>query len=278
MLSGRVCFLATAPFWGNHIVPGSRSVSAPLRRTLVVALVGLCPAAAVAQSRWVVDPKTSLVWWQMSPHLNHLWGTTCPEDRSWRPGENRSPGWRVNPRLKLPEGFSNVDDTVNVPLFPRDEVEAVCSEAVKGEVFLPDTVTWKSARGEVSAKADKLVSGQVMRDMLTHQVLESATFPDITFKLDSLVGFTKEPDAMVGSAVGTLTIRGIVEPVTASLRVFPDGGGMRVLAKFRVTADTLTKKIIPKIRIFGLGGNTNIWHDFFMGADLVFLRDGAGAN
>lgn len=269
----------TVPFWGNHIVPGSRSLSAPLGRTLAVALLGLVPTVAVAQSRWTVDPKTSLVWWQMSPHLNHLWGTTCPEERSWRPGESRSPGWRVNPRLKLPEtGYANVDDTVNVPLFPRDEVEAVCSEAVKGEVFLPDTLTWKGAHGEVTAKVDALVSGQAMRDMLTHQVLESQSFPDITFTLDSLVGFTKQPGALVGSAIGTLKVRGVNEPVTAALRVFPDGGGMRVLAKFRITADTLTKKFIPKLRIFGLGGNTNIWHDFFMGADLVFVRDGAGAN
>ena len=35
----------------------------------------LTAVAAHAQTRWVVDPKASLVWWQMSPNLNHLWAT-----------------------------------------------------------------------------------------------------------------------------------------------------------------------------------------------------------
>ena len=260
-------------------MPGSRLLPAPLRRPLIAALAGLLPTVAVAQNTWRVDPKTSLVWWQMSPHLNHLWGTTCAEERSWRPGENRSPGWRINPRLKLPEtGFSSMDDTVNVPLFPRDEVEAVCSEVVSGEVTLPDTVTWHDARGTVTVKVEGLVSGQAMRDMLTHQVLESKSFPEIRFTLDSLVGMKKEPDAIVGRAIGIMSIRGVQQPIVASLRVFPDVGGIRVLAKWRMTADTLSHKIIPKIRIFGLGSNTAIWHDFFMGADLIFLREEAGAH
>ena len=260
-------------------MPGSHLLSAPFRRALAVALVGLLPAVAVSQTRWVVDPKTSLVWWQMSPHLNHLWGTTCPEERSWRPGENRSPGWRINPRLRLPgAGAAGSDDTLNVPLFPRDEVEAVCSAAVQGDVTLPDTVTWRGARGTVTAQADGLVSGQAMRDMLMHQVLETKSFPQIRFVLDSLVDMRKQEGAIVGSMFGMLTVRGIDEPIIASVKVFPDAGGMRVLAKWHITADTLTHKIIPKIRIYGLGGNTNIWHDFYMGADLVFQREDTGAH
>ena len=234
---------------------------------------------AVSQTRWVVDPKVSLVWWQMSPHLNHLWATTCPEDRSWRPGENRSPGWRISPRLRLPQsGFANVDDTVNVPLYPRDEVESVCSQAVQGEIIVPDTVTWRGAHGQVTAMAEALISGEAMRDILMHQVLETKTFPNIRFTLDSLVGFTRQADAIVGSAVGILSVRGVDEPIIAAVKVFPDGGGMRVLAKWRITADTLSKKLIPRIRVFGLGGNTNLWHDFFMGADLVFRAEEAGAH
>jgi polyisoprenoid-binding protein YceI len=146
------------------------------------------------------------------------------------------------------------------------------------EMDLPDTVTWQGAHGSVSVNADGIVSGQGMRDMLMHQVLETQSFPRITFTLDSLVGFTKEPDAIVGSAIGILHIRGIEQPIVASLRVFPDVGGMRVLAKWRWTADTLSHKIVPKVRIYGLGSNTNIWHDFFMGADLIFVREEAGAH
>lgn len=281
LVSAHIALLGVrhAIVWGNHIVLGSRSLTVPLRPALIAALVGVVPAAAAAQAHWKVDPKTSLVWWQMSPHLNHLWGTTCPEDRSWRPGENRSPGWRINPRLRLPEsGFAAVDDTVNVPLFPRDEVEAVCAEQVAGEVNLPDTVTYRGATGSIRVKAEGLVSGQQMRDMLMHQVLEIQSFPEITFRLDSVVGLRKETDALVGSALGLLTLRGVQEPIVASLRVFPDAAGMRVLARWRMTADTLSHKFIPKVRIFGLGSNTNIWHDFFMGADLIFVKDEAGAH
>ena len=261
-------------------MPGSRSLPALLRCLLVAACAGILPAVALSQTRWVVDPKSSLVWWQMSPHLNHLWGTTCPEERSWRPGENRSPGWRINPRLRLPgQGEASNDDTVNVPLFPRDEVEAVCSPAVKGEVFLPDTVTWRGAHGTVSVLTEGLVSGQAMRDILTHQVLQAKSFPDITFKLDSLVSMKREKDALVGTLVGTLSLHGVDEPITATVRMFPDGGGMRVLAKWRMTIEELTHNVIPKIRMYSLGANTNIWHDFFMGADLVFIHaEQAGAN
>jgi YceI-like protein len=233
---------------------------------------------AVAQTRWIVDPKVSLVWWQMSPHLNHLWATTCPEELSWRPGENRSSGWHINPRLKLPEvGFGNVDDTVNVPLYPRDEVQPVCSEAVQGQVLLPDTMTWQGASGEVAVTADALVSGQAMRDVLMHQVMDTHKFPKIRFTLDSLVGLTRQGDALVGSAVGTLTVRGMQEPITAEVKAFPDAGGMRVLAKWRMPADAL-RALVPKLRYLSLGANTNIWHDFFMGADLVFHAEEAGAH
>ena len=93
----------------------------------VLGLLGIATAAfaqtSAEPSRWTVDSKTSLAWWQMSPNLNHLWATTCPGDPSWRPGEDRSPGWNFDPNLRLPKtGYSNVDDTINVPLFPRHRV------------------------------------------------------------------------------------------------------------------------------------------------------------
>lgn len=243
----------------------------PQARLLAVALVGLLPAAAAAQARWTIDPKTSLVWWQMSPHLNHLWATTCPQDPSWRPGENRSSGWNINHKLKLPKGGSaNVDDTVNVPLYPRDTVQSLCNEAVQGEVLLPDTVTWRDARGEVTATADALISGETMRDVMMHQVLETKKFPKICFTLDSLVHVTRQGSRLVGSAVGTLTVRGGQQRVTAEVEAFPDAGGMRVLAKWHFPVETLMRELAPKVLYRSLGGSTNLWHDFFMGADLVF--------
>ena len=52
-------------------------------------------------------------------------------------------------------------------------------------------------------------------------------------------------------------------------------GGMRVLVKWRFPAWELLD-LTPKLHYLGLGVTTNLWHDFFMGADLVF-RHGATA-
>jgi polyisoprenoid-binding protein YceI len=251
-----------------------------MRRSLAAAVIGLLAAAAAqAQTRWTVDPKASLVWWQMSPNLNHLWATTCPEERSWRPGENRSSGWNIDPKLKLPRsGYGNVDDTLRVPLFPRPRVSSVCSEAVEGRVVLPDTVGWRGAHGQVVVRSDALITGQAMRDLAMHRVLQTSQFPEIRFTLDSLVGLTKRADTLFCSAVGILTVRTMQEPTTAEVKAFPEAGGMRVLAKWRIPAATLQIDLVPKLHYMGLGANTLIWHDFFMGADLVFRPETPAAN
>ncbi len=250
-------------------------------RSLAAALVGLVTAAAalVAQTHWTVDPKTSLAWWQMSPNMNHLWATTCPADSSWRPGENRSSGWVINPKLKLPHsGYGNVDDTVHVPLYPRHTVHADCVEAVRGDVVVPDTVHWHGVHGTVAVQGEALVTGQAMRDVMMHQVMQTTRFPEIQFTLDSLVDLTKRADTLVGRAIGTLTIRGVQKAVTATLQAFPDGGGLRVLARWRFPAPLLLLDFTPKLSYLGLGANTMIWHDIFMGADLVFRPETAAAN
>jgi hypothetical protein len=250
------------------------------RRSLAAALIGLLAAAAAhAQTRWIVDPKASLAWWQMSPNLNHLWATTCPEERSWRPGENRSSGWNIDRKLKLPRsGYGNVEDTLHVPLFPRPRVSAVCGEAVEGVVLLPDTVGWRGARGQVAVRSDALITGQAMRDVTMHQILQTAQFPEIRFTLDSVVGLTQQADTLFGSAVGTLTLGGKPVPTTAAVKAFPEAGGMRVLAKWHVPAATLQLELVPKLHYLGLGVNTLIWKDFFMGADLVFRPEAPAAQ
>ena len=255
----------------------SSSFPRPRRRTLVAAGVGLLAAAAAlpAQTHWTIDPKTSLAWWQVSPHLNHLWATTCPQEPSWRPGEGRSSGWKAE--VDVPGGTGNVDDTVDVPIHPRHKVRSVCRDAVAGAVHLPDSVRWRGARGQVTVRADALLMGEAMRDVMMHQVLETAQFPEIQFSLDSLVQVTRQADTLVASAVGTLTVHGRSMTIAAPLKAFPDGGGMRVLAKWRMPAWALND-LTPRLKSLGLGVSTNIWHFFFMGADLVFRPEGAAAN
>lgn len=238
------------------------------------------PAVAHAQVRYTADPKTSLAWWQMSPHLGHLWATTCPGDSSWRPGEGRSSGWYINPKLKPPKtGLAGVDDTIHVPLYPRGEkVYPMCVEAVRGEVVAPDTVHWRGTLGTVMVRGETFVTGETMRDLLMHQVMQTGQFPDIVFSLDSLTDVHKKGDTLSGNAVGILTFRDLKTPTTAIVKAFPSAGGMRVLAKWRVPAHALIE-MTPKLHYLGLGANTNIWHDFFMGADIVFRPatvEGAG--
>jgi hypothetical protein len=250
--------------------------SGPLYRLPWLALAGLLvPVSVHGQGRWVVDSKSSLAWWQMSPNLNHLWATTCPADRNWRPGESRSSGWHINPRIKLPTyGYGNVEDTVHVPLFPRDTVRPFCVQAVRGEVVVADSVHWTGVHGMVAVESDALITGEAMRDVMMHQALESAQYPEIQFTLDSLVGVTKQGDTLRGSAVGTFLLREMPRPIVAAVQVFPDAGGLRVLAKWHIPATDL-KELTPMIHRLGLGVNTQLWKTFFMGADIVFRHAAA---
>jgi hypothetical protein len=121
-----------------------------------------------------------------------------------------------------------------------------------------------------------------MRDLLMHQVMQTAQFPDIVFSLDSLAGITKRGDTLHGQAIGVLTFRDQKTPTVAVVSAFPTAGGMRVLAKWRIPARNLIT-MTPKLEYLGLGLNTNIWHDFFMGADIVFrpvpvAPEGRGSN
>ena len=245
---------------------------------LVGCLILACSTAARAQSRWTVDSKSSLAWWQMSPHLGHLWATTCPGDSSWRPGEGRSSGWYINPKLKIPStGLAGVDDTVHVPLWPRPRVYQNCVEAVRGEVVAPDTVTWRGTLGTILVKGETFVTGETMRDLLMHQVMQTGQFPDMSFSLDSLTDLRHQGDTLVGKAIGVLTFRDQKYPVVAALKSFPNGSAMRVTGKWRMPARDL-KEMAPKLHYMGLGVNTNIWHDFFMGFDIIFVPAPTGSR
>ncbi len=245
------------------------------------ALLGLLfvASAAHAQARWVVDSKLSLAWWQVVPHLHHLWATTCPGEPSWRPGEGRSSGWAINPALPLAEaGYAISMDTIQVPKYPRHRVhEGVCAEAVRGEVVAPDTVRWRGVHGTVAVVAEALIMGESMRDVSMHRVMQTGQHPEITFALDSLVGMTKRGDTLVGNAMGVVTIRGVVKPTTASVKAFHDAGGMRVLAKWHIPAQDLLE-LAPGLHYIGMGAETRFWKLFFMGVDLVLRPAAASGN
>ena len=226
---------------------------------------------APAQTRLRVDPRTSLAWWQVNPHLNHLWATTCPEEPSWRPGEGRSSGWVIGEGLRPPKhGYAAVSDTSIVPVYPRKAVLPLCSEAVEGEVVVADTVRWQGVSGEVIVRAEALITGEERRDAYTRQaIFQIERYPEIRFFIDSIVNVTEQADTLRGTVVGRFNVHGVTKPMTAAVRAWHETRGLRVLAKFRVDAQDLTEQYGFSRFALGLGVVTRIWQDLFMGVDLV---------
>jgi hypothetical protein len=244
-----------------------------------IALAGLQfqAVAAAAQTHWTIEGNSSLAWFQIVPHLNHLWSTTCPGDPGWRPGEGRNSGWYINPAL--PQlSYADTPDTVHVPVYPRYRVRHLCAEAVHGDVTVADTAHWRGVRGSVAVRADALVTGESWRDETLHNlVLQTQRFPEVVFTIDSVVGLSRVADTLVGRAVGTFTVKGVATPTIAEVKALPDSGGMRVLARWRIPADDIMK-ISPSLHTIGLGLNLKIWKYLYMGADFVMRPVGNAAS
>jgi len=238
---------------------------------------------AHAQTRWRVDAKSSLAWWQVDPHLNHLWATTCPQDPSWRPGEGRSAGWKIDaPPDWNTHKDAAVSDTLHVPLYPRLTPRPLCSEAVAGTVVSAGD----KVRGEVIIKADSLVTGESRRDKFARDAaFQTTSYPDIRFRIDSLVDTRRAGDTLRGRAVGVLSLRGHEQAFSATVVTYPDSeaGGTRVLARLRAPARQFVSDFWPdclaqRSCLFGLGVRMNLWQTFFMGVDLLLQPDPAEAT
>jgi len=179
--------------------------------------------------------------------------------------------------LDLPE----VWDTLRMPLFTRLRVRPICSEAVRGDFFVPDTVTWKGIKGLAIISAKAVASGQASRDkFMQGLILESGSYPDIRFILDSVTGVTRTPgDTVKGKAIGKLVLRGIERPMTGTFLVRRDipSGGLRVLSKFKFPAGDLTEHFNMSKWALGLGVSSGIWRDVWEGVDLV-LRPSTGTQ
>jgi polyisoprenoid-binding protein YceI len=244
----------------------------PWRAGALVAILTVAAAGAAAQTRWTVDPKSSLAWWQMNPHMNHLWATTCPQEPSWRPGVERSTAWMLGRLMRAP----TTPDTVNVPLYPRPAARDVCAQAVRGEVIAPDTVTWRGVRGEVVVKAEQLITGQDQRDQYMREaVLETQRYPEIRFTIDSLAGVTRQADTLSASAIGVLSLHGADRPVAAVVRFWPEGGALRVTGRIRMPALSMVQDYGLSSHALGLGVGVRIWQDLFLGVDLLIRAPNA---
>jgi polyisoprenoid-binding protein YceI len=246
---------------------------APL--ALALGLLTVAFARAHAQVTWTPDAKSSLAWWQINPHMNHLWASTCPQEPSWRPGEGRSGGWSITQAFRPPkQGEAAVSDTTIIPLYPRRRARSVCTPSVEGRLQVADTTNWRGVSGWITVKAVDLVNDGASRDEYTRKsVLEVHSNPLIKFQIDSVVGVTVVRDTLRGTAVGSFSFRGVTQPMTAAVRSFNDPLGRRVVGKFHFPAQDLIKVYGVSGLILGMGVATRIWYDIWGGVDLV-LRPG----
>ena len=237
----------------------------------LLALAGSTPAPVAAQAalpRWTIDPATSLAWWQMDPHYEHLWATTCPGDPSWQAGEGRTPGYYTdysNRPSTLPSGRSDA----RVPLFPRHRVRPVCRTAVRGELTAGDAGNWQGARGTVTVIADSLITGLDFRDNYARRsVLETQRYPELRFVIDSVVD-VQPGDTLRAVAVGRFEAHGYALPVRVPVDAVQEPSGLRVRGQFSIDAQLLVHEFGMSKWALGMGVMFKRWKTLHMGVDLV---------
>lgn len=235
---------------------------------LLAGTVPLTLPAQTAPARLVVEGTTSLAWWQINPHYEHLWATTCPADPSWQPGEGRDPGQYTDYGSRPPTIAAGRLET-RIPLFPRFRVRPLCRQAVRGEVTIQDTVRWRGVQGKVRVIADSLFSGLEMRDKYARRaVLETGRYPEIAFTIDSLVA-VQRGDTTRAYAMGTLAVHGNALSIRAPVRAWRETAGLRVLAEFSVPARALTDDFHLPEWALGMGVGMKRWQTLHMGVDLI---------
>ncbi len=249
-------------------VAAYRPVLGAVLATLAGALGGAPGALAQADGvRWTVDPATSLAWWQMDPHYEHLWATTCPGDPSWQAGEGRTPGYHTD--------YSNRPSTLptrsdqRIPLFPRYRVRPMCSHAVRGELRASDTTAWRGASGTIVVLADSLITGLDFRDDYARKaVYETKRYPELKFTIDSIVR-VQPGDTMRAVAVGRFEARGYIHPVTVPVIVTHESEGLRVRGQFHIDVQMLVNEYRISKWTLGMGVMFKRWKTLHMGIDLV---------
>ena len=234
----------------------------------LASLGGLRAAAQAAGGRWTVDPATSLAWWQIDPHYEHLWATTCHGDPSWQAGEGRTPGYHTDYSTRpatLPSGRSDA----RVPLFPRHRVRPVCKHAVRGEVTTGQGAGWRGASGVIAVVADSLISGLDFRDTYARRsVLETQRYPDLRFTIDSLVDVQGQ-DTIRAVAVGRFEAHGYALPVRVPVSAVEDPAGLRVRGQFSMDVQMLVREFGMSKWALGMGVMFKRWKTLHMGVDLV---------
>ncbi len=221
---------------------------------------------AAQKASYIVVPQLSLAWWQMNPHLNHLWATTCTRDPDWRPGEGAamSQAQAVLKSMQKRVGDANVLDTV-IPLYPRKKVLPICGDVVAGTVTVDDAATLRGATGIITVKGDALSTGFHLHDSFMHEILMT---PVAEFRIDSL-GELQRGDTTHAIAHGTIKLHGIVHPVDVPLKMWQTPDGLRVTGRWSMPAfDMVDVYHLSKYKL-GLGVGAGIWKFLYMGIDVI---------
>jgi hypothetical protein len=245
---------------------------------VLVAASSLLPMSSAAQTRFRAVSNESLAWWQLNPHLNHLWATTCMEDPAWRPGEGVSLGQAGAYVRSLQKrfGYAALMDTI-VPLYPRRRVRPVCSPGVTAEITVGDTVRWQQVRGRIEIDAKSINTGLRMRDNFLHGLIETDRFKSITFQIDSLVS-VQPGDTIKAVAVGVLGIHGSTQQMRIPIKAYREGSGLRVVGQTMQPASVITDVWgLSKMKL-GLGVGLNLWKEIHMGLDVVLAKVAPGSS
>ena len=244
---------------------------ARISNAIVLSFLVLPAAARAQETRFVVEPQTSLAWWQIDPHYGHLWATTCPEDPSWQPGDARSFGGSVNKKTRKATVASHHPDA-RVPLYPRDTVKPVCRRAVAGAVLAGDTTSWSSVKGEITIMPDSLSTGMEMRDSFSRKaVFEVPKYRHIRFNIDRLEN-VQPGDTIRAVAVGTLELHGVKKEMKAPVKAWREAGGLRVQTQFNFPADDLTRVYNFSKFALGMGVTLGRWQTVHMGVDVLLKK------
>jgi hypothetical protein len=237
---------------------------------IAVVVVLYAGGDALAQrASFTVDPPTSLAWWQINPHLQHLWATTCPGDPDWRPGDGvgLSEAQGLLKRMNKRVGSGNVLDTV-IPLYPRKKVDSICQDAVTGQIAVDDMKTLHGTRGSIVVNLKELVLGKSMYDKYEQRVLDTEAFPNAEFKIDSLQ-LVQPGDTTQAEAFGVLHLHGKTTPMAVPLRLWKESAGLRVTGKITIPAyDMIEVYGYSKYKL-GLGVANMIWKYLNMGFDVI---------
>jgi hypothetical protein len=227
-----------------------------------------------AQVRMVVDSRSSLAWWQVQPHMGHLWATTCPQDTNWYAGALHSPEYRYrldkDPMRGRAYGGKAATDTP-IPIYPRATASARCAPAVRGEVTANDSAGWRGLRGLILVQSRALLTGNNQRDRFARdQVLETENYPDIRFTIDSLTGL--EPgDTISALALGTFELHGVKTPWSVPVKAWKEPLGMRVIGQWSFPAADLVSVYKMSKFPLSLGVGMHIWRWVHMGFDMILV-------